>query len=130
MKDMKRLGLGMAMLLLLVGLISACAGIRADDAVRAEVRDTKIAKVGDTVHLFYGMSKTAKEEFCPNAIVPVFRYAKGYPIDASKIEVGKIKVVKDLGEHFIEAIVVDGTMREGDIAMLSHSSCMITMPQS
>ena len=114
-------------LLALPSLMLACASVHPEDRVRAVVRDAVFAKAGDTVHLFYGMSKTAKEEFCLDAVVPVYRMGKGYY--ASKTEVGKIKVTKDLGEHYIEAVVVEGTLRTNDIAMQSHSECLIRLPE-
>lgn len=115
------------MMLSIPVIISACATVRPDDQVRAVVRDGRFAKPGDTVHLFYGMSKEAKEEFCLDAVVPVYRMGKGYY--RSKTEVGKIKVTKDLGEHYIEAVVTEGELRPGDIAMHAHSECLITIPE-
>ena len=126
MNRVKQFGLGIA-LLSLTGLMSACATVQPQDTVRAQVRDTSFAKTGDTVRLFYGMSKTAKQEFCTDAEVPVYRYGEG--IVSSKTEVGKIKVTKDLGEHYIEAVVVEGTLRTGDIAMQPNSECLITLPE-
>ncbi len=125
MKSVKRLVMVTAMLSMPV-MILACAAIQPSDRVRAEVRDARFAKPGDTVHLFYGMSKQTKEEFCINAVVPVYRMGKGYYV--SKSEVGKIKVTKDLGEHYIEAVVVEGEIWSGDIAMQASSECLITMP--
>ena len=123
MKQMKQLVLVIVVLALPV-MISACSVVRPSDRIRAEMQDARFAKPGDTVHLFYGMSKQAKEEFCPDAVVPVYRMGEGYYL--SKTEVGKIKVIKDLGEHYLEAVVVEGELRPGDIAMQSHSECLIT----
>ncbi len=114
-------------MLFLVSLMSACATIQQEDRIRAEVRGAAFAKPGDTVHLFYGMSQKTREEFCPEAVVPVYRLGKGYYV--SKSEVGKIKVIKDLGQHFIEAVVVEGEIRSGDIAMQANSECLINMPE-
>jgi hypothetical protein len=59
-------------------MVVASATLQPDDRIRDEVRGEGFAKPGETVHLFYGMSKQAKEEFCQNALVPVFRMGKGY----------------------------------------------------
>ena len=126
MKRTKRLIVVLALLSLSV-IISACATIQPDDRIRAVVRDGRFAKPGDTVHLFYGMSRQAKEEFCLDAVVPVYRMGKGYYI--IKSEVGKIKVTKELGDHYIEAVVTEGETRPGDIAMQANSECLITMPE-
>lgn len=129
MNGMKRLAIGLTMLSL-AGFVAACATIEPSDNIRAQVRDVGFAKAGDTVHLFYGMSKTAKEEFCAGAEVPVYRLGDGKgTIYSGKTEVGKIKVTKDLGEHYIEAVVTEGELRTGDIAMQSHSECLIKLPK-
>jgi len=125
MNRMRQLVMVFAMISMPV-FISACGTLQPDDRIRAVVRDGHFAKPGDTVHLFYGMSKQAKEEFCPDAVVPVYRMGRGYYV--SKSEVGKIKVIKDLGEHYIEAVVAEGEIRPGDIAMQANSECLITMP--
>lgn len=126
MRRMKQLVLVIAMLSLPF-LMSACAGVQSDYRIRAKVVDGGFAKSGDSVHLFYGMSKQAKEEFCINSVVPVYRMGKGYYL--IKSEVGKIKVTKDLGDHYIEAVVIEGEIRTGDIAMQPNSECLITLPK-
>jgi hypothetical protein len=110
----------------LPGLVPACATVQPDDRIRAEVRDGSFAKPGDTVHLFYGMSKQVREEFSQNAVVPVYRMDKGYYLNKS--EVGKIKVTKELGDHYIEAVVAEGEIRPSDIAMQANSECFIILP--
>jgi hypothetical protein len=124
MSKLKQFILGLSVCSLAV-VMCACATVQPDDRVRAEVTDAMFAKTGDTVHLFYGMSKKAKEEFCLGATVPVYRFGKGYYV--SKSEVGKIKVTKDLGEHYIQAVVVEGEVRSGDIAMQPNSECLIRL---
>jgi len=115
-------------MLLLAMLLTSCATIQPDDRIRAKVTEGSLARKGETIHLFYGMSKKAKEEFCQNAVVPVYRMGEGYFI--IKTEVAKIKVTKDLGDHYIEAVVVEGEVKPGDIAMQPNSECLITVPQS
>ena len=125
MNRLKQLGMGL-MMLSLAGLMSACASVKPE--VRAVVRDAG-AKTGDTVHLYYAKSKTALQEFCPDAVVPVYRMGTvGYYL--SKTEVGKLKVTKELGEHYIEAVVVEGNLRAGDIAMQPNSECLLQMPEA
>jgi len=126
MSRMKQFIMVITMLSLTV-LLSSCATFQSEDRIRAKIMDGSFAKKGDTVHLFYGMSKKAKEEFCLDAVVPVYRMGKGYYI--IKSEVGKIKVTKDLGDRYIEAIVVEGEIRPGDIAMQPNSECLITLPR-
>ena len=130
MNRCKRVVMGLTMLSL-AGFMTACATIQPSDTVRAQVRDAVVAaETGATVHLYYGMDKTAKEEFCVGAEVPVYRLGGG-GIGQSytgKTEVGKVKVTKDLGDHYVEAEVVEGSLRAGDIAMLAHSECLLNIP--
>lgn len=109
----------------LAGLLLACAERKPE--ARAVVRVAEIAEVGDTVHLYYAKSKKAKEEFCPEAVVPVYRMGEGYYL--SKTEVGKIRVTKELGERHIEAEVIEGSVMAGDIAMQPNSECLLQIPQ-
>ena len=87
------------------------------------------AIAGDTVHLFYGGSITAKDEFCLDAVVPVYRAEGPYYGWAQKTEVGKVKVAKVLGEHYLEGVVVEGKIMNGDFAQQTHSACLIRFPK-
>lgn len=123
MNGVKRVVMGL-MVLSLAGMMTACAAVKPE--VRAVLRDAG-AKTGDTVHLYYAKSKTTLQEFCPDAVVPVYRMGEGYYL--IKTEVGKIKVTKELGDHFIEAVVTEGTLRAGDIAMQPNSECLLQIPE-
>ena len=110
-------------LLSLPGLMSACTTV----LPRGQVRDVVVARPGDTIHLFYGGSKQARQEFCLDAVVPVYRYKN--PFVDSKIEAGKIKITKGLGEHYIEGVVVEGMIMTGDIAVQPTSECLVRLPE-
>ncbi|ABB32470.2 lipoprotein, putative [Geobacter metallireducens GS-15] len=123
MNRAKRLVTGLA-IIVMAGLMTACASIQPE--ARAVVRDGGIAEQGDTVNLYYAHSKTAKEEFCPGAIVPVYRMGEGFYL--IKTEVGKIRVVKELGDHYVQAVVTEGQIMSGDIATQPNSECLIQIP--
>lgn len=130
MNGVKRLLMWLTMFSL-VGLMAACASVQPSDPVRVEVKERAREVVaaggpGTTVRLFYGKSIKAKEEFCAGAIVPVYRLEGDFGTTyANRVEVGKVKVTKDLGEHYIEAVVLEGSLMSGDIAMLEYSECLI-----
>ena len=42
---------------------------------------------------------------------------------------GKVKITQYLGDHYIEGIVVEGNIKNGDVAMKPNSACMITLPE-
>ena len=126
MNKLKRLAIGFAVLAL-SAMMSACA--TAPPQAPVKVQNTIFAQPGQTVHLFYGGSKLAKEEFCLDTVVPVYRYEGRHSSIGStglvRNEVGKIKVTKDLGEYYIEAVVVEGSIKSGDVAVQPQSGCLV-----
>ncbi len=122
MNRVKHFALGIAMLSLL-GSMAACTTVHP----RAQVRETIFAKPGDTIHLFYGKSRLAKQEFCVDAVVPVYRYPD--PFVDKKSEVGKIRITKGLGDHYLEGVVVEGAITTGDIAVQPTSECLVKLPE-
>ena len=87
-----------------------------------------LAKQGDTIHLFHGGFTSAKEEFCVNDVVPVYRYTgKRYQKYA---EVGKIKITGYVGEHYLEGVVVEGNIKDSDFAKKTNAACLIHLPES
>ena len=131
MNRMKHVIAGIVMVILPV-LISACVTV--PPQVPVQVKNTVIAKTGDAVQLFHGGSKLAKEEFCVNAVIPVFRYEGRHSSIGStglqRKEVGKIRITKDLGEFYVEGVVVEGSITNGDIAVQPQSGCLITVPDT
>lgn len=129
MSGVIRFVMGTAMLALSV-LVFACATV--PPQVPVQVQNAIFARTGDTVHLFHGGSKLAKEEFCLNAVVPVYRYEGRISSIGStgliRNEVGKIKITKDLGDYYVEGVVVEGSIKSGDVAVQPQSGCLINVP--
>ncbi|HXE95503.1 MAG TPA: hypothetical protein VN642_03800 [Dongiaceae bacterium] len=76
---------------------------------------TLFKRPGTTVHLFYGampetVQSLAGKEFS------VFRESAGCPAD--KLKVGRIRLTKSAGDHHLEAVVIEGELKEGDIGQL------------
>jgi hypothetical protein len=112
-------------MLAMAGVMCACATV----APQAQVKTAALAKTGDTVQLFYGGNKLAKDEFCVNAIVPVYRYFPPYASVTQRTEVGKVKITGFEGDHYLQAVVLEGTVKSGDIAALPKSECLIRVPE-
>ena len=125
MNRMKRAVVGIAMLALPV-LMFACATA----PPQAQVKTVAFAKRGDTVQLFHGGNKLAKEEFCLNAVVTVYRYYPPYASVAQRSEVGKIKITGFTGDHYLQGVVLEGTIKSGDIAIQPTSECLVMLPES
>ncbi|HTG82794.1 MAG TPA: hypothetical protein VL949_12670 [Geobacteraceae bacterium] len=123
MGRMKLVGATIAMLALHL-VIPACATV---PPPQAQVKTAVLAKSGDTVQLFHGGNKLAKDEFCRNAVVAVYRYSQSNA-GSKKSEVGKIRITGFVGDHYLEGVVVEGTLKDGDIAVQPNSACLIRMP--
>ena len=129
MNRAKQLIMGIAVFTLAV-LMFACATV--PPQVPVQVQGAVFAKTGDAVQLFHGGSKLAREEFCINAVVPIYRYEGRYSTVGStgiqRQEVGKIKITKDLGGYYVEGVVVEGSIKNGDIAVQPQSGCLVRVP--
>ena len=106
-------------------VILACATV---PPPQAQVKTAVLAKSGDTVQLFHGGNKLAKDEFCLNAVVAVYRYSQSNAGGSQKSEVGKIRITGFVDDHYLEGVVVEGTLKDGDIAVQPNSACLIRMP--
>jgi hypothetical protein len=91
-----------------------------------------VMKTGDKVHLFHSGTEAVKKVFCLNDIIPVYReVATGYkPVkEAEQVktlkEVGKIKVLSYVGDHYFEAQVVEGSVKVGDVAKKEGAYCLV-----
>ena len=129
MKLLKRILMGFA-----ISILSAIAvvGATAPPQVSVQVPSKSIAETGDRVSLSHGGSTLAKEEFCVNAVVPVYRYNTRFSsIDSSGLmrhEVGKIKVTKIMGDRDVEGVVVEGSIMSGDTAVQPRTGCLAWLP--
>lgn len=139
MKNLKKLVIGIALVSLPV-YMAGCAAVAPEPQAKASVigktletgskspgKTKVIARPGDTIHLFHGANKLAKEEFCLNEVVPVSRYFGNRYKNLA--EVGKVKITEYVGDHYLEGVVVEGTIKDGDVAMKPNSACLIRLPQ-
>ena len=121
---MKRIGLLFLFVagLTLAGLMSGCSTFGTQPQIKADV----VMKAEDTVRLFYKGTVKADTEFCVGETVPVDRY---YGCYLQSKEVGKVKVVKFLGDNYLEAVVVEGEIKDGDVARKSSATCLVQLPE-
>jgi hypothetical protein len=84
--------------------------------IKAEVNMT----AGDKVRLFYGGPQEAKNMFCIDEVVSVYRMERnGY------VEVGKVKIIRAIDKNNLEALVVEGKVKDGDLARKSIAACKV-----
>lgn len=115
----------LTVLFAVVLVISGCAGPGAQKQVEAKI----VGKTSsNTVRLFHGGSREAKDVFCLNETVPVYRETwENYAVMAYK-EVGKVRITRLQGEHYFDAEVVEGEVKDGDIARKKGLGCLVRVP--
>jgi hypothetical protein len=94
------------------------------EAVQGKV----VSRIGETVRLFHGGTEQAKEVFCLNETVPVYRQVYGRYGEGEYKEVGKVKITQYLGKYDFDADVVEGDLQDGDIAMKQSAACLVRLP--
>jgi hypothetical protein len=73
-------------------------------------------KTGSTVYLFHGASHDVIQPLLGKDFAVFRDSTAGCPPD--KKVAGKIRVTKITGDHHLEAVVVEGELKEGDISQL------------
>ena len=135
----KQLTIFMVLVLLSTAtVISGCAGPGARPQTQSEtlpltgeaVQGKVVSRIGETVRLFHGGTKEAKEVFCLNEIVPVYRLVYERYGEGEYKEVGEVKITQTLGDYDVEAEVIKGDLEEGDIAMKKSAACLVRLPRS
>lgn len=90
----------------------------ADKKAKSEV----VMKMGSKVHLFHGSNVAAQKEIAINEVLPVYRLSGKA---GQEKEVGAVKVRSFIGEHYIEAEIVKGEIKVGDIAKKDAASLLV-----
>jgi len=97
-----------------------------------KVKSEVVMKEGNKVHLFHSGTQEVKKEICLNDVIPVYRdtptgYRTSKNADQVKTlkEVGKVKVLSYVGDHYFEAEVVEGQVRSGDVARKEAAYCLV-----
>lgn len=101
-----------------------------------KVKSEVVMKEGNKVHLFHSGTQEVKKEVCLNDVIPVYRdvptgYRTAKAADQVKTlkEVGKVKVLSYLGDHYFEAQVVEGQVRAGDVVKKDAAYCLVQPAQ-
>ena len=90
----------------------------ADKKAKSEI----VMKIGNKVHLFHSSNVAAQKEIAINDVLPVFRVSgKSH----QEKEVGAVKVLSFIGEHYFEAEIIKGEIKIGDIVKKDTSSLLV-----
>ena len=91
----------------------------ADKKAKSEI----VMKMGNKVHLFHSSNVEAQKEIAIGDVLPVYRLS-GKTQQQQK-EVGQVKVLGFMGEHYFEADIVKGEIKVGDIAKKESSGFLV-----
>ena len=90
----------------------------ADKKVKSEI----VMKMGSKVHLFHSSNVEAQKEIAIGDVLPVYRVSAR---TQQQKEVGQVKVLGFMGEHYFEAEIVKGEIKVGDIAKKENSGFLV-----
>jgi hypothetical protein len=99
--------------------LSGCTNFGLQPQFKAEV----MMSGGERVRLFYGGTQEAKNIFCVGETVTVYRATP--PDSQHSMEVGHVRILRALDDQYLEGEVVDGRVREGDLARKAIAACMV-----
>lgn len=78
--------------------------------------------MGNKVHLFHSSNVEAQKDIVVNEVLPVYRVIGK---SAQQKEVGAVKVLSFIGEHYFEAEIIKGEIKVGDIAKKDGTSLFV-----
>jgi hypothetical protein len=81
-----------------------------------------VMKMGSKVHLFHSSNVEAQKEIAIGDVLSVYRLSGKTPQEK---EVGQVKVLGFMGEHYFEAEIVKGQIKVGDIAKKENSGFLV-----
>ena len=117
---------GIARIVALLTLVVMIAAPLAAQAIekQPQIKNEVVMKVGKKVHLFHSGTADVKKEICLKDVIPVYRETMAGGHTTVK-EVGKVKVLGYVGEHYFDAEVVSGEVKVGDVAKKESASCLV-----
>ena len=90
----------------------------ADKKAKSEV----VMKMGGKVHLFHSGNVEAQKEIAINDVLSVYRISGKNRLEK---EIGTVKVLSFIGEHYFEAEILKGEIKIGDIAKKGDASLLV-----
>lgn len=115
---MKRIARIIPLLTLLVMVAAPLTVHAAGKKAKSEV----VMKMGNKVHLFHSSNVEAQKEIAVGDVLPVYRLIGKAQ---QQKEVGQVKVLGFMGEHYFEAEIVKGEIKVGDIAKKEGTGLLV-----
>lgn len=91
-------------------------------AAEKKAKNEIVMKMGNKVHLFHSNNVEAQKEIATGDVLPVFRVSGK---TQQQKEVGQVKVLGFMGEHYLEAEIIKGEIKVGDIAKKENSGLLV-----
>ena len=91
---------------------------------KEKIKGEVVMKQGKKVRVFYSATGDVKKDICLNDVIPVYRESPAGSHVYAK-EVGQVKVLSYVGEHYFEAEVVKGEIKVGDVAKKEGAYCLV-----
>ena len=91
-------------------------------AAEKKVKNEVVMKMGNKVHLFHSSNVEAQKEIAINDVLPVFRMSGK---TRQEKEVGQVKVISFIGDHYFEAEIIKGEIKIGDIVKKDAASLLV-----
>lgn len=81
-----------------------------------------VMKMGNKLHLFHSGNVEAQKEIAIGDLITVYRESAK---TRQQKEIGQVKVLSFIGEHYFEAEIVKGEIKVGDIAKKDATSLLV-----
>lgn len=110
----------------LLALVTIIAAPLVAQAAGKKAKSEVVMKMSNKVHLFHSGNVEAQKEIAIGDVLPVYRTSiKG----TNSREVGAVKVLSFIGEHYFEAEIIKGEVKIGDIATKDSTSLLVQPAQ-
>jgi len=87
-----------------------------------KVRSEVVMKMGSKLHLFHSGNVEAQKEIAIGDLITVYRESGK---TRQQKEIGQVKVLSFIGEHYFEAEIIKGEIKVGDIAKKDATSLLV-----
>jgi len=115
---MKKMTLMITLLVISIMVAAPLTVHAAGKKAKSEV----VMKMGSKLHLFHSGKVEAQKEIAIGDVLTVYRE---YNKPLVQKEVGQVKVLSFVGDHYFEAEIVKGEIKIGDIAKKDETSLLV-----
>ena len=109
----------------IIPFLTLLAMVAAPLTVQAAGKKAKsevVMKMGSKVHLFHSGNVAVQKEIAIGDVLPVYRVTVK---PEQEKEVGQVKVLGFIGQHYFEAEIVKGDVKVGDIAKKEKTGLLV-----